>query len=84
MLLRAGAIGAGCGGDEVDVMLTRVGDRSLQVIREVRAANGSGLAEARRLIDTAPSTVVETMSRHDSERVQRKFEAAGAAVELAE
>ena len=38
VLLGAGAIGAGCGGDEMDVMLTRVGDRPIQVIKEVRAA----------------------------------------------
>ena len=76
------AIGVGCGEDEVDVRLTRVGDSPIQVIREVRTANGMGLADAKALIDSAPSVVVENVSRDDAERLERRLEAAGASVEL--
>jgi large subunit ribosomal protein L7/L12 len=78
----AGGAATGCGGDHVDVVLTDVGDRPVTVIREVRAANGLGLPEAKLLLDGAPSTIVEDVSRDDGERLERRLERAGATVEL--
>jgi large subunit ribosomal protein L7/L12 len=63
-------------------MVTRVGDHPLQVIREVRAANGIGLPEARLLLTGLPSTIVEDVPRKEGERLERRLEAAGATVEL--
>jgi ribosomal protein L7/L12 len=56
VLFGVGAVGfaGGCGGDDVDVMVTRVGDRPVEVIREVRAANGIGLQEAKLLLTGVP------------------------------
>jgi large subunit ribosomal protein L7/L12 len=76
------AAAAGCGGDEVDVELVDVGDHPVAVLREVRAANGLGLPEAKLLLDGAPSTIVEDVSRDDGERLERRLERAGATVEL--
>jgi large subunit ribosomal protein L7/L12 len=78
----AGGAAAGCGGDEVDVMLTDVGDHPVAVIREVRAANGLGLQEAKLLLDGAPSAIVESVPRDEGERLERRLEKAGATVEL--
>jgi ribosomal protein L7/L12 len=80
--LAAGALTAGCGGDEVDVMITRVGDRPAAVIREVRAANGIGHEEAQLLLSGLPSTVVEDVPRDEGEQLERRLEGAGATVEL--
>jgi len=75
-------LAAGCGGDNVDVMITDVGDRQGAVIREVRAANGLGLQEAKLLLTGVPSTIVEDVPREDGERLERRLERAGATVEL--
>ena len=75
-------LAGGCGGDDVDVMVTRVGDRPVAVIKEVRAANGLGLQEAKLLLTGVPSTIVESVPREEGERLERRLEAAGASVEL--
>jgi ribosomal protein L7/L12 len=80
--LAAGGFTAGCGEDEVDVMLTRVGERPRSVIREVRAANGIGFQEAKLLLTGVPSAVVEDVPREEGERLERRLERAGATVEL--
>ena len=80
-LLGAGALATGCG-DKVDVMITRVGDRPTAVIREVRAANGIGVQEAKLLLSGLPSAVVEGVPREEGERLERRLERAGATVEL--
>ena len=80
VVLTAGV--AGCGGDEVDVMLTDVGDHRVAVIKEVRAANGLGLQEAELLLTGVPSTIVEGVPREEGERLERRLEKAGATVEL--
>jgi large subunit ribosomal protein L7/L12 len=80
--LAAGGASTGCGDDDVDVMVTRVGDRPVAVIKEVRAANGLGLQEAKLLLDGAPSAIVEDVPRDEGERLKRRLEAAGATVEL--
>ena len=79
--LAAAALGTGCG-DNVDVMITRVGDRPSAVIAEVRAANGIGLQEAKLLLSGVPSSVVDGVSREEGERLERRLERAGATVEL--
>lgn len=79
--LVAGGLASGCG-DNVDVMITRVGDHPVAVIREVRAANGIGLQEAKLLLSGVPSAVVEGVSREEGERLERRLEKAGATVEL--
>jgi large subunit ribosomal protein L7/L12 len=79
--LAAGVLASGCG-DDVDVMITRVGDHPVAVIREVRAANGIGLQEAKLLLSGVPSAVVEGVSREEGERLERRLEKAGATVEL--
>jgi len=80
--LGAGGLATGCGGDEVDVMITEVGDRPMAVIREVRAANGIGLQEAKLLLSGVPSAVVEDVPREEGEALERRLEKAGATVEL--
>jgi large subunit ribosomal protein L7/L12 len=76
------AVAAACADDDVDVMLTEVGDRPAAVIAEVRAANGLGLQEAKLLIDGVPSAVVEDVPREEGERLVRRLERAGASAEL--
>lgn len=81
-LMAALAVAAGCADDDVDVMLTEVGDRPVAVIAEVRAANGLGLQEAKLLIDGVPSKIVKDVSRDQGERLVRRLERAGATAEL--
>ncbi|HET8820865.1 MAG TPA: ribosomal protein L7/L12 [Thermoleophilaceae bacterium] len=76
------AVAAGCADDDVDVMLTEVGDRPVAVIAEVRAANGLGLQEAKLLIDGVPSKIVKDVSRDQGERLVRRLERAGATADL--
>ncbi len=76
------AVAAGCADDDVDVMLTEVGDRPVAVIAEVRAANGIGLQEAKLLIDGVPSAIVEDVPREEGERLVRRLERAGGSAEL--
>jgi large subunit ribosomal protein L7/L12 len=76
------AVAVGCADDDVDVMLTEVGDRPAAVIGEVRAANGLGLQEAKLLIAGVPSAIVEDVPREEGERLVRRLERAGASAEL--
>jgi large subunit ribosomal protein L7/L12 len=68
--------------DEFDVVLTGSGDKKIQVIKEVRALTNLGLKEAKDLVDGAPKTVLEKVSKEDAEKAKGQLEAAGAAVEL--
>jgi large subunit ribosomal protein L7/L12 len=67
---------------EFDVVLQSAGDKKIQVIKEVRAATGLGLKEAKSLVDEAPNPVKEALSREDAEALKAKLEEAGATVEL--
>ena len=67
---------------EFDVVLTGAGDKKIQVIKEVRAATGLGLKEAKALVDDAPNPVKEALSREDAEALRDKLTEAGASVEL--
>jgi large subunit ribosomal protein L7/L12 len=67
---------------EFDVVLTGAGAKKIQVIKEVRAATGLGLKEAKALVDDAPNPVKEAISREDADALKAKLEEAGASVEL--
>ena len=67
---------------EFDVVLQAAGDKKIQVIKEVRAATGLGLKEAKALVDEAPNSVKEALSREDAEALKTQLEEAGATVEL--
>ncbi|MDQ3386511.1 MAG: 50S ribosomal protein L7/L12 [Actinomycetota bacterium] len=67
---------------EFDVVLTGAGAKKIQVIKEVRAATGLGLKEAKALVDDAPNPVKEGVSQEDADALKAKLEEAGATVEL--
>ena len=66
----------------VDVVLTEVGDKKIQVIKVVRAATGLGLKEAKALVDEAPKPIKEGIEREEAEKLKAELEEAGATVEL--
>ncbi|WP_084038553.1 50S ribosomal protein L7/L12 [Demequina sp. NBRC 110053] len=68
--------------DEFDVVLAAVGDKKIQVIKEVRALTSLGLGEAKALVDEAPKVVLEGAKKEDAEKAKEQLEAAGATVEL--
>ena len=67
---------------EFNVVLKAVGDKKIQVIKEVRAITGLGLKEAKEIVDGAPKAVKEGVSKDEAEEMQKQLEAAGATVEL--
>ena len=67
---------------EFDVVLQAAGEKKIQVIKEVRAATGLGLKEAKALVDEAPNPVKEALSKEDAEALKAKLEEVGATVEL--
>ena len=68
--------------DECDVVLEGVGDKKIQVIKVVREVTSLGLKEAKDLVDGAPSTVKEAISKEEAEQVKAKLEEQGATVAL--
>ena len=67
---------------EFDVVLAGAGDKKVNVIKAVRAITGLGLKEAKEMVDGAPSTVKEGVSKEDAEEAKKQLEEAGASVEL--
>ena len=67
---------------EFDVVLAEVGAEKIKVIKVVREITGLGLAEAKALVDGAPKTLKEAMSKDDAEAAKAKLEEVGAKVEL--
>ena len=67
---------------EFNVVLAAIGDKKIEVIKEVRAITGLGLKEAKDLVEGAPKTVKEGVNKADSEAIKKKLEAVGAKVEL--
>jgi large subunit ribosomal protein L7/L12 len=67
---------------EFTVVLAKVGDKKIEVIKEVRAITGLGLKEAKDLVEGAPKPVKEGVNKKDSEEMKKKLEAVGASVEL--
>jgi large subunit ribosomal protein L7/L12 len=87
-----GAAGAGAGGgaaapaveeqSEFTVILKAGGEKKIQVIKEIRAITSLGLKEAKDLVEGAPGTVKEGVSKQEAEEIKKKLEAQGAVVEL--
>ena len=83
-----GAAGSDAGNDaaaeksEFDVILTAVGDKKINVIKEVRTITGLGLKEAKDLVEAAPKPVKEGASKDEAEEIKKKLEEAGASVEV--
>ena len=82
----AGAGGDGAAEEEeggtVDVVLTEIGDKKIEVIKAVRAATGLGLKEAKAVVDEAPKPVKEGVEREEADKLKSDLEEAGATVEL--
>jgi large subunit ribosomal protein L7/L12 len=89
MMMAAPGGGDGGGGaeaeeeqSEFDVVLTGAGDKKIQVIKEVRALTSLGLKEAKDLVDGAPQTVLEKVTKEAADKAKEALEAAGASVEV--
>jgi large subunit ribosomal protein L7/L12 len=85
------AVAAGPGGGdgaaaeeqtEFDVVLTAVGDKKIQVIKEVRAITGLGLKEAKELVEGAPRAVKEGIEKGEADKIKEQLEAAGGSAEI--
>ncbi|WP_147652196.1 50S ribosomal protein L7/L12 [Vulcaniibacterium gelatinicum] len=67
---------------EFTVVLKAAGEKKVEVIKAVRAITGLGLKEAKDLVEGAPQTVKEAVSKEDAEKFKKELEAAGATVEV--
>ncbi len=67
---------------EFDVVMTSFGDNKISAIKAVRAITGLGLKEAKEMVESAPATVKEGVSKDDAEETKKQLEEAGATVEL--
>ena len=65
-----------------EVVLTGIGSNKIAVIKEIRAITELGLKEAKDLVDAAPKTVKENVTKEEAEEIKKKIEATGASVEL--
>ncbi len=81
--------GAAAGGEapaeeksEFDVVLKSFGSSKINVIKVVRAATGLGLKEAKEMVDGAPSTIKEAVSKEDGEKLVKELQDAGAEAEI--
>ena len=68
--------------DSFDVVLESVGEKKIQVIKEVRALTSLGLGEAKAVVDGAPATVLEGANKETAEKAKAQLEEAGATVTL--
>jgi large subunit ribosomal protein L7/L12 len=76
----AGAPAEEEGSDEVDVVLESVGEKKIQVIKEVRTLTSLGLKEAKDLVEAAPKAVLEKVNKETADKAKEALEAAGATV----
>ena len=67
---------------EFDVVLAAVGDKKIQVIKEVRAITGLGLKDAKDLVESAPKSIKEGVKKEEADEIKQKVEAVGATVEV--
>ena len=88
VMVAGGAAGA-AGGEEAaeektefNVMLNSIGDKKINVIKAVREVTSLGLKEAKELVESAPCAVKESVNKDEAEEIKKKFEAAGAQVEI--
>jgi large subunit ribosomal protein L7/L12 len=86
-----GMMPMGVGGDaaeeveeqtEFDVVLKDIGPKKINVIKEVRALTSLGLKEAKDVVDSAPATIMEAVTKEAAEEAKAKLEEAGAVVEI--
>ena len=88
VMVAGGGVGAAAGAapaeekTEFTVVLTAVGANKINVIKAVREVTNLGLKEAKDLVDGAPKTVKEGVSKAESENIKKKFTEAGATVEI--
>jgi large subunit ribosomal protein L7/L12 len=88
VMVAGAAAGAAAGGEaaeeqtEFDVVLNSVGDKKINVIKAVREVTSLGLKEAKELVESAPAKIKEGVSKDEAETVKKKFEDAGAQVEI--
>ena len=81
----AGGAGAGAAVEEktsFDVILAKMGDKKIQVIKEIRTVTSLGLKEAKDLVESAPKPIKQGVSKEEAEEIKKKVEAQGATVEL--
>ena len=67
---------------EFEVVLTAMGDNKIAVIKAVRTISGLGLKEAKDLVEAAPKTLKESVSKEEAEKMKKQLEESGASVEL--
>jgi len=67
---------------EFDVVLTAVGDKKINVIKEIRTVTSLGLKEAKDLVEGAPKTIKEDVNKEEAEKIKKVLEAQGAKVEI--
>ena len=87
-VMMAGPGGAAAGGEaaeektEFDVVLNSIGDKKINVIKAVREVTSLGLKEAKELVESAPANIKEGVNKEEAEEIKKKFEEAGAQVEI--
>jgi large subunit ribosomal protein L7/L12 len=88
-VMMAGAVPGGAAGGEpaeeqteFDVVLNSIGDKKINVIKAVREVTSLGLKEAKELVESAPCKIKEGVNKEEAEEVKKKFEEAGAQVEI--
>ena len=67
---------------EFDVVLTSIGEKKINVIKEVRVITGLGLKEAKEAVESAPKAIKEGVPKEEAEEIKKKLEEAGASAEL--
>ena len=67
---------------EFNVILAAVGDKKIEVIKEVRAVTGLGLKEAKDLVEAAPKAVKESVSKDEANKIKEQLEKVGAKIEI--
>ena len=83
-VMMAGAVAGGAAEEktEFDVVLAGAGSSKVGVIKAVREVTGLGLKEAKEVVDNAPKTLKEGVSKEEADQITEKLEAAGASVEV--
>ena len=88
-VMMAGAVpGVAAGGEaaeektDFDVVLNSIGDKKINVIKAVREVTSLGLKEAKELVESAPAKIKEGVNKEEAEEIKKKFEEAGAQVEI--
>lgn len=78
----AGATGGAAEQTEFDVVLTGAGSAKLKVVKAVREITGLGLKEAKEIVDNAPKTIKEAVSKEEADEIKAKIEEVGGEVEV--